>query len=89
MSTQKLPTIREYITRTNDLVTSNTLTIEQAIILQTCYRNTLEGKLTNINFLMQVTALSWKQINYILNGLIMKGALTSPEKKWYIVKIAQ
>jgi len=87
MEAQSLPTVEDYNSHTNDLVTSGSLTLEQAIILQTCYRRTLESLPTNINFLMQMTALSWKDINYILNGLVMRGALVSPEKKWYLTKI--
>lgn len=89
MEAQQLPTIEDYNSHTNDLVTSGSLTLEQAIILQACYRRSLEGLPTNVNFLMQITALSWKEINYILNGLVLRGALTSPEKKWYITKIKQ
>jgi hypothetical protein len=87
MSTKQLPTIEEYNTHTNDLVSAGSLTLEQAIILQVCYRRTLEGLPTNINFLMQVTGLDWKAINWTCNGLVMRGALTVPEKKWYMTNI--
>lgn len=87
MDTKQLPSIADYNSHTNDLVASGSLTIEQAIILQICYRNTLEEKPTNINFLMQMTGLNWQEINWTCNGLVMRGALTSPEKKWYLTKI--
>ena len=89
MEAQSLPTVEDYIAHTNDLVTSGSLTLEQAIILQICYRNTIENKPTNINFLMQMTGLSWNAINWTCNGLVLKGALTMPEKKWYMTKIGK
>jgi uncharacterized membrane protein len=89
MGTQTLPSIEEYNAHTNDLVSSGSLTIEQAIILQVCYRRTLDDLPTNINYLMQVTGLNWKEINWVCNGLVMRKALTVPEKKWYMTKIAQ
>jgi hypothetical protein len=89
MEAQSLPTVEDYNSHTNDLVTSGSLTLEQAIILQTCYRRSLEGLPTNINFLMQATGLNWQEINWTCNGLVLKGALTMPEKKWYITKIGR
>ena len=89
MDTQQLPSIEDYNAHTNDLVNSNDLTLEQAIILQICYRRTLEGLPTHINFLMQATGLDWKAANWTLNGLVMRGALTRPQPKWYLIKTGQ
>jgi hypothetical protein len=38
---------------------------------------------------MQATGLNWQEINWTCNGLVLKGALTMPEKKWYITKIGR
>lgn len=87
MDTTQLPSIDEYNAHVNDLVSSNALTLEQAIILQVCYRRTLDDLPTNINYLMHVTGLNWQQVNWTCNGLVMRGALTVPEKKWYLTKV--
>jgi len=84
---EELPTIEDYNAHVNNLVNEGALSIEQCIILQQCYRRTLDGTLTNINFLMQMTGLGWKEINWVCNGLVLRGALERPEPKWYRTKI--
>ena len=84
-----LPTVAEYNKHVSDLVESGSLTLEQCIILQQCYKRTLDGLPTNINFLMQMTGLGWNEINWVCNGLVMRGALERPEPKWYMSKIKQ
>lgn len=85
--TQELPTIKEYIDHTNELLANNLMTLEQVMILQTCYKNTMADKSTNINFLMQITGLDWKAINWTLNGLVLRGALSKVDLKNYRTKI--
>lgn len=84
---EALPTLAEYNAHVSDLVESGSLTLEQCIILQQCYKRTLDGMPTNINFLMQMTGLGWKEINWVCNGLVMRGALERPEPKWYLTKL--
>ena len=85
--TQTLPSIEEYVNHTNELLANNLMTLEQVMILQMCYRNTINDKLTNINFLMQITGLDWKAINWTCNGLVLKGALDRVDLKNYKTKI--
>ena len=85
--TQTLPSIEEYVNHTNELLSNNLMTLEQVMILQMCYRNTINDKLTNINFLMQITGLDWKATNWTLNGLVLKGALDRVDLKNYKTKI--
>lgn len=87
MALASLPTLQEYIAHTNALERDGSLTIEQVIILQQCYKNTLVDTTTNIRYLMHVTGLDWKAINWTLNGLVMKGALDRVETGYYKTKI--
>jgi uncharacterized membrane protein len=77
------PTFEEY----SQKVQSLPLTIEQQIILIQTYKRTLEGFPVHVNYLMSITGLNWKQINWTLNGLVLRGALEKLEDKFYITKI--
>ena len=77
------PTFQEY----SQKVESLDLTIEQQIILIQTYKRTLEGFPIHVNYLMDITGLNWKQINWTLNGLVLRGALQKIEDKFYITKI--
>jgi len=86
MALASLPTLEKYIAHTNALERDGSLTVEQVIILQQCYKNTLVDMTTNINYLMHVTGLNWKQINWTLNGLVVRGALERVETGYYKTK---
>jgi uncharacterized membrane protein len=77
------PTFEEY----SQKVQSLPLTIEQQIILIQTYKRTLEGFPVHVNYLMSITGLNWKEINWTLNGLVLRGALEKLEDKFYITKI--
>jgi uncharacterized membrane protein len=77
------PTFEEY----SQKVQSLPLTIEQQIILIQTYKRALEGFPVHVNYLMSITGLNWKQINWTLNGLVLRGALEKLEDKFYITKI--
>jgi uncharacterized membrane protein len=77
------PTFEEY----SQKVQSLPLTIEQQIILIQTYKRTLEGLPVHVNYLMSITGLNWKEINWTLNGLVLRGALEKLEDKFYITKI--
>jgi hypothetical protein len=76
------PTFEEY----SQKVQSLPLTIEQQIILIQTYKRTLEGLPVHVNYLMSITGLNWKEINWTLNGLVLRGALERIEKEWYKTK---
>lgn len=82
---EDLPTYEQYKSSVDNLVSRNELTMEQAIILLTCYNATLNESLVHINFLMQKTGLAWKQINWTLNGLVQRNAIQRVEDKYYCV----
>ena len=77
------PTFEEY----SQKVQSLPLTIEQQIILIQTYKRTLEGFPVHVNYLMSITGLNWKEINWTLNGLVLRGALEKLEDTFYITKI--
>lgn len=87
MKDESLPSLRNVIACTNALERDGTITVEQAIVLQQCYKNTLEDTTTHIRYLMHVTDLDWKAINWTLNGLVMKGALKRVKKGYYKTNI--
>jgi hypothetical protein len=87
MALASLPTLQDYIAHTNALERDGSLTVEQVIILQQCYKRTLDDLPTDVNYLMFCTNLNWKNINYLLNGLVMRGALVRIEKGLYKTKI--
>ena len=43
----------------------------------------MNGAPVHVNYLIQATGLKWREINYVLNGLVLKGAIKKVEKKWY------
>ena len=78
------PTYYEYKSQVERMVNSNELTVDQGIVLTSVYRNWLEGHQTHINYLMQATGLNWKSINWLLNGLVQRGAIKRYEKYYTI-----
>ena len=82
---QTYPTYSDYLGQVNHLIESNELTINQGIILLSAYKATLEGTSVHVNYLMSITSLSWKEVNYLLNGLVLRGALQKIDKKYYKV----
>lgn len=82
----ELPTYWQYKSQVDTLIHSKELTVDQGIIITSIYRNFLEGHQTNINYLMMATSLGWKEINWVLNGLVQRGAITKIDKKWYTIK---
>ena len=49
------------------------------------YKLSLTGKHVNVRYLMQLTNLGWKQINWLLNGLVQKGAIKKIDKYFYTI----
>ena len=80
-----LPTYEQYKHRVDTLITSDELTVEQALILLQCFKGKLTDTPVHINYLMQITGLNWKNINYLLNGLVLRKAIRKIETKYYIV----
>lgn len=81
---EDLPTYYEYSAQVNAMVSRGELSLEQSILLCTCYKATLNESPIHINFLMQVSGLNWKEINWTLNGLVQKGAIRRIEEKYYM-----
>ena len=79
------PTYIEYSAQVNAMVSRDELSLEQSILLCTCYKATLNESPIHINFLMQVSGLNWKEVNWNLNGLVLKGAIKRIEEKYYMV----
>ena len=75
-----LPTIEEYKRVIDTHVSHETLTVDQGIILLTVFKNHLEGLQTHVNQLMSNTGLNWKNINWVLNGLVQRNAIRKNEK---------
>ena len=80
-----LPTIKEYKNKVDQMVNAGELTIEQSIVLSTTYKLSLTGKPVNVKYLMQLTDLGWKEINWLLNGLVQKGAMKKIDKYFYTI----
>jgi sRNA-binding regulator protein Hfq len=83
MESVQLPTYSQYKHQVDTLIDSGTLTVEQGIILTSVFRNHVEGHWTNVNYLIAATGLNWKKIHYLINGLVLKGAIRKIEKNWY------
>ena len=81
-----IPTAQEYKKEVDNQINSGKLTVEQGIILYQVYLKSLDGIPTNINYLMSVTGCTWKEINYLINGLVLRGALTKVEDKHVATK---
>lgn len=82
---EDLPTYAQYKAQIDHMVESGQLTLEQSIVLLTCFKATLNESPIHINYLMQCTNCSWKEINYILNGLVQRGGIRRIEEKYYMV----
>jgi predicted Rossmann fold nucleotide-binding protein DprA/Smf involved in DNA uptake len=82
---EDLPTYYEYSSQVDLLVSRGELTLEQGILLCTCFKATLNEHPVHINFLMQVSGLNWKQVNASLNGLVLRGAIRRVEEKYYMI----
>ena len=80
-----LPTYNDYVSQVNHMIESDQLTEVQGIILISCYKATLSETPVHINYLMDITRLGWKQINWTLNGLVQRGAIRKIEQKYYMV----
>lgn len=78
------PNYNEYKAQVDHMVNSNELTTDQGIVLTSVYRNFLEGNQTHVNYLMQATGLNWKSINWLCNGLVIRGAIKKYEKYYTI-----
>lgn len=85
MTKTKLPTFEQYKTIVDNMVSSNKLSIEQSIILVTVFKAGLKGSYVHINYLMQLTNMNWKEINWTLNGLVVQGAIKKIDKKYYSI----
>ena len=81
--TVELPTYSQYKHQVDTLINQGQLTVEQGIVLTSIFRNHLAGHYTHVNYLISATGLEWKQINWLLNGLVLKGACRKIEKYWY------
>ena len=79
------PDYYEYAAQVDLMVSSGKLTLEQGILLCTCFKATLNEHPVHINFLMQVSGLNWKQVNASINGLVLRGAIRKVEEKLYMV----
>lgn len=77
------PSYHEYMRVVNRMVENKELTVEQGVILRCCYKARMNGAPVHVNYLIQATGLKWREINYVLNGLVLKGAIKKVEKKWY------
>ena len=82
---QDLPTYDDYVSQVNQMIESEQLSVEQGIILCSCFKATLSETPVHINYLMSATSLNWKNINYLLNGLVQRGAIRKIEQKYYMV----
>ena len=82
---EDLPSFADYKAQVNHMVDSKGLTIEQGILLCTCYKATLNESPIHINYLMQVSSLNWKEVNASLNGLVLRGAIRRVEEKYYMI----
>lgn len=83
MTTTNLPTLEEYKATVDNMVASNKLSIEEAIILLSVFKNHLNGNQTHTNYLLAATGLRWKELNWTLNGLVQKGGIRKIDKYWY------
>ena len=82
---EDLPTYDDYVSQVNQMIESDELSVEQGIILCSCFKATLSETPVHINYLMSATSLNWKNINYLLNGLVMRKAIRKIEQKYYMV----
>ena len=80
-----LPTYDDYVSQVNQMIESNQLSVEQGIILCAAFKATLNETPVHINYLMHATSLNWKSINWMLNGLVQRGAIRKIEQKYYQV----
>lgn len=80
-----LPSYQDYMAKVEELIDRGELTVEQGIILRVCFKARLNESPVHVNYLIQATGLGWKEINWTLNGLVLKGAIRKFEKKWYSV----
>ena len=85
METVALPSYNDYMNKVHELIDNGELTVEQGIILRNCFKARLNERPLHVNYLMQCTGLGWKEINWTLNGLVLRGAIRRFEKKWYSV----
>ena len=79
------PTYSQYKQIVDRHIETGELTDVQGVILLKTYMRSLEGSPVNINFLMSITGLGWKEINWTLNGLVLRKAIKKIDKKWYTI----
>ena len=82
---EDLPTFAQYKAQIDHMVDTDQLSLEQGILLLQCFKATLNEAPVHINYLMSATSLNWKNINYLLNGLVQRGAIRKIEQKYYMV----
>ena len=82
---EDLPTFAQYKAQIDHMVDTDQLSLEQGILLLQCFKATLNEAPVHINYLMSATGLCWRKINWMLNGLVMKGAIRKIEQKYYMV----
>ena len=80
-----VPTVNEYCRKVELMHATGELTLEQSIVLTVTYKQAHRGKTINIRCLMQMTGLGWKEINWLLNGLVQKGAMKKIDKYFYTI----
>ena len=79
------PTYEQYKALVDNHIASGNLDESQAIILLKTYQKSLEGSPVNINFLMSISGLNYKRINWTLNGLVLRKAIKKIDKQWYTI----
>ena len=82
---EDLPTFAQYKAQIDHMVATDQLSVEQGILLCQCFKATLSETPVHVNYLMSATSLNWKNINYLLNGLVMRKAIRKIEQKYYMV----
>jgi predicted Rossmann fold nucleotide-binding protein DprA/Smf involved in DNA uptake len=80
-----LPTYSDYVSQVNQMIEQDQLSVEQGIILCAAFKATLSERPVHVNYLMSATGLGWKEINWMLNGLVQRGAIRKIEQKYYQV----
>lgn len=85
MDAVMLPSYQDYMAKVNELIDNGELTVEQGIILRNCFKARMNDAPVHVNYLIAATGLNWKEINWMLNGLVLRGAIRRFEKKWYMV----
>ena len=78
-------TYEDYVAQVYGEVSREALTMEQGMLMCACFKATLDGSPVHINYLMHITDMNWRKINWTLNGLVQRGAIRKIEDKLYMV----